>query len=132
MTSTIDELFDFFYADDKQRRILENNHGLRMADKDQISKPVRKCVEAMVPLSSAEGLCLRRSQHPQLQLEPPTCFFSGNTAVSEYPSGYVSASSSTLTDQSQYSVRSMSLFEANFEESEIDAVMKSRTQKILS
>ena len=26
---TIDEIFDVFYADDKQRRILEKQHGLK-------------------------------------------------------------------------------------------------------
>ena len=42
--STIDEIFDVFCADDKQRRILEKQHGLKMTDddyafyKDQTSK----------------------------------------------------------------------------------------------
>ena len=44
--STIDEIFDVFCADDKQRRILEKQHGLKMTDddyafyKDQTSKRV--------------------------------------------------------------------------------------------
>ena len=44
--STIDEIFNVFYADDKQRRILEKQHGLKMTDddyafyKDQTSKNV--------------------------------------------------------------------------------------------
>ena len=44
--STIDEIFDAFCADDKQRRILEKQHGLKMTDdnyafyKDQTSKRV--------------------------------------------------------------------------------------------
>ena len=32
--STIDEIFDVFCADDKQRRILEKQHGLKMTDDD--------------------------------------------------------------------------------------------------
>ena len=32
--STIDEIFDVFSADDKQRRILEKQHGLKMTDDD--------------------------------------------------------------------------------------------------
>ena len=42
--STIDEIFDVFCADDKQRRISEKQHGLKMTDddyafyKDQTSK----------------------------------------------------------------------------------------------
>ena len=32
--STIDEIFDVFCADDKQRRILEKQHGLKMTDYD--------------------------------------------------------------------------------------------------
>ena len=52
--STIDEIFDVFCADDKQRRILEKQHGLKMTDddyafyKDQTSKRVGKCVDAVV------------------------------------------------------------------------------------
>ena len=53
--STIDEIFDVFCADDKQRRILEKQHSLKMTDddyafyKDQTSKRVGKCVDAVVP-----------------------------------------------------------------------------------
>ena len=66
--STLDGLFDVFCADDKQRRILESKHGLGMADedygfyKDQTSKRVGKCVDAVVPLSAAAGLFLKRSR----------------------------------------------------------------------
>ena len=65
--STIDEIFDVFCADDKQRRILEKQHGLKMTDddyafyKDQTSKRVGKCVDAVVPSTSADIQFLRRS-----------------------------------------------------------------------
>ena len=58
--STIDEIFDVFCADDKQRRILKKQHGLKMTDddyafyKDQTSKRVGKCVDAVVPSTSAD------------------------------------------------------------------------------
>ena len=66
--STIDEIFDVFCADDKQRRILEKQHGLKMTDddyafyKDQTSKRVGKCVDAVVPSTSADIQFLRRSR----------------------------------------------------------------------
>ena len=52
--STIDKIFDVFCADDKQHRILEKQHGLKMTDdgyafyKDQTSKRVGKCVNAVL------------------------------------------------------------------------------------
>ena len=76
--STIDEIFDVFCADDKQRRILEKQHGLKMTDddyafyKDQTSKRVGKCVDAMVPSTSADIQFLRRSRPLQPHPEPPT------------------------------------------------------------
>ena len=66
--STIDEIFDVFCADDKQRRILEKQHGLKMIDddyafyKDQTNKRVGKCVDAVVPSTSADIQFLRRSR----------------------------------------------------------------------
>ena len=77
--STIDEIFDVFCADDKQRRILEKQHGLKMTDddyafyKDQTSKRVGKCVDAVVPSTSADIQFLRRSRPLQPHPEPPTC-----------------------------------------------------------
>ena len=61
---TIDELFDIFCIDDQQQKVLENQHGLRMAKIDcafhqnQASERVGKCVDA-VPLSSADKMFLR-------------------------------------------------------------------------
>ena len=108
--STIDELFDVFCSDDKQRRILEKEHGLKMTDedfafyKDQASKRVGKCVDAVVPLTSSDRQFLRRSRLLQSHPEPPTC--SSATSTSESALGYLSESSSTNTDQSQSSATS--------------------------
>ena len=87
--STIDEIFDVFCADDKQRRILEKQHGLKMTDddyafyKDQTSKRVGKCVDAVVPSTSADIQFLRRSRPLQPHPEPPTC--SSITSVTSVP-----------------------------------------------
>ena len=61
--STIDEIFDVFCADDKQRRILEKQHGLKMTDddyafyKDQTSKRVGKCVDQSINQSINLFIC---------------------------------------------------------------------------
>ena len=111
--STIDEIFDVFCADDKQRRILEKQHGLKMTDddyafyKDQTSKRVGKCVDAVVPSTSADIQFLRRSRPLQPHPEPPTC--SSVTSVTSVPESaldYLSDSSSTNTDQTQSSAAS--------------------------
>ena len=108
--STIDELFDVFCSDDKQRRILEKEHGLKMTDedfafyKDQASRRVEKCVDAVVPLTSSDRQFLRRSRLLQSHPEPPTC--SSATSTYESALGYLSESSSTNTDQSQSSATS--------------------------
>ena len=111
--STIDEIFDVFCADDKQRRILEKQHGLKMTDddyafyKDQTSKRVGKCVNAVVPSTSANIQFLRRSRPLQPHPEPPTC--SSVTSVTSVPESaldYLSDSSSTNTDQTQFSAAS--------------------------
>ena len=108
--STIDELFDVFCSDDKQRRILEKQHSLKMTDedfafyKDQTSIWVRKRVDAVVPLTSSERQFLRRSQLLQSHPEPPTC--SSATSTFESALDFLSESSSTNTDQSQSSATS--------------------------
>ena len=111
--STIDEIFDVFCADDKQRRILEKQHGLKMTDddyafyKDQTSKRVGKCVDAVVPSTSADIQFLRCSRPLQPHPEPPTC--SSVTSVTSVPESaldYLSDSSSTNTDQTQSSAAS--------------------------
>ena len=111
--STIDEIFDVFCADDKQRRILEKQHGLKMTDddyafyKDQTSKRVGKCVDAVVPSTSADIQFLRRSRPLQPHPEPPTC--SSVTSVTSVPESaldYLSDSSSTNADQTQSSAGS--------------------------
>ena len=108
--STIDELFDVFCSDDKQRRILEKEHGLKMTDedfafyKDQASRRVGKCVDAVVPLTSSDRQFLRRSRLLQSHPESPTCFSA--TSTSDSALGYLSESSSTNTDQSQSSATS--------------------------
>ena len=108
--STIDELFDVFCSDDKQRRILEKEYGLKMTDedfafyKDQTSRRVGKCVDAVVPLTSSNRQFLRRSRLLQSHPEPLTC--SSATSTSESALGYLSESSSTNTDQSQSSATS--------------------------
>ena len=111
--STIDEIFDVFCADDKQRRILEKQHGLKMTDddyafyKDQTSKRVGKCVDAVVPSTSADIQFLRRSRPLQPHPEPPTC--SSVTSVTSVPESaldYLSDPSSTNTDQTQSSAAS--------------------------
>ena len=105
--STIDELFDVFCYDDKQRRILEKEHGLKMTDedfafcKDQTSRQVGNCVDAVVPLTSSDRQFLRWSRLLQSHPEPPTC--SSATSTSESALGYLSESSSTNTDQLQSS-----------------------------
>ena len=106
--STIDEFFDVF--SDKQRRILEKEHGLKMTDedfafyKDQASRRVGKCVDAVVPPTSTDRQFLRRSRLLQSHPEPPTC--SSATSRSKSALGYLSESSSTNTDQSQSSATS--------------------------
>ena len=103
----------FFCADDKQRRILEKQHGLKMTNgdyafyKDQTSKRVGKCVDAVVPSTSADIQFLRRSRPLQPHPEPPTC--SSVTSVTSVPESaldYLSDSSSTNTDQTQSSAAS--------------------------
>ena len=103
----------FFCADDKQRRILEKQHGLKMTDddyafyKDQTSKRVGKCVDAVVPSTSADIQFLRRSRPLQPHPEPPTC--SSVTSVTSVPESALdclSDSSSTNTDQTQSSAAS--------------------------
>ena len=102
--SIIDELFDVLCSDDKQRRILEKEHGLKMTDedfafyKDQTSRRVGKCVGAVVFLPSSDRQFLRRSRLLQSHPEPPTC--SSATSTSASALGYLSESSSTTTDQS--------------------------------
>ena len=62
---------------DKQRRILEKQRGLKMTDddyafyKDQTSKRVGKCVDAVVPSTSADIQFLRRSRPLQPHPESP-------------------------------------------------------------
>ena len=108
--STIDEIFDVFCADDKQRTILEKQHGLKMTNddyafyKDQTSNRVGKRVGAVVPLTSADIQFLRRSRPLQLHLKSPTCSYV--TSVPESALNYLSDSSSTDTDQTQPSAAS--------------------------
>ena len=105
--STIDELFAVFCSDDKQRRILEKEHGLKMKDEDfafyknQTSRRIGKSVNAVVPLTSSDRQFLRCSRLVQSHPERPTC--SSATSTSESALGYLSESSSTNTDQSQSS-----------------------------
>ena len=107
------EIFDVFCADNKQRRILEKQHGLKMTDddyafyKDQTSKRVGKCVDAVAPSTSADMQFLRCSRPLQPHPEPPTC--SSVTSVTSVPESaldYLSDSSSTNTDQTQSSAAS--------------------------
>ena len=84
---------------------MEKQHGLKMTDddyafyKDQTSKRVEKCVDAVVPSTSADIQFLRRSRPLQPHPEPPTC--SSVTSVPESALDYLSDSSSTNTDQKQ-------------------------------
>ena len=98
--STIDKIFDVFCADDKQRRILEKQHGLKMTDddyafyKDQTSKRVGKCVDAVVPSTSTDIQFLRRSRPLQPHPEPPTCF--SVTSVTSVPESALSAATCNI------------------------------------
>ena len=92
---------------------LEKQHGSKMTDddyafyKDQTSKRVGKCVDAVVPSTSADIQFLTRSRPLQPHPEPPTC--SSVTSVTLGPESaldYLSDSSSTNTDQTQSSAAS--------------------------
>ena len=92
---------------------MEKQHGLKMTDgdyafyKDQTSKRVGKCVDAVVPSTSADIQFLKRSRPLQPHPEPPTC--SSVTSVTSVPESaldYLSDSSSTNTDQTQSSAAS--------------------------
>ena len=75
--------------------------------KDQTSKRVGKCVDAVVPSTSADIQFLRHSRPLQPRPEPPTC--SSVTSVTSVPESaldYLSDSSSTNTDQTQSSAAS--------------------------
>ena len=63
-----------------------------------------KCVDAVVPSTSADIQFLRRSRPLQPHPEPPTC--SSVTSVPESALDYLSDSSSTNTDQTQSSAAS--------------------------
>ena len=105
---TIDSLFDVFCVDDQQRKNLEKQHGLRMAEadyafyQDQKSERVGKCMDTVVPLSSSDKMFLRR--HPQST--EPTCSSTETAAPSTSACGYVSDCSSVQTEHSQSSTTS--------------------------
>ena len=71
--------------------------------KDQTRQRVGKCVDAVIPLSSADRQIFRRLQRSQPQPKAPTCSSSGISAISESASSYESDSSSTPTDKLQSS-----------------------------
>ena len=105
---TIDSLFDVFCVDDQQRKNLEKQHGLRMAEadyafyQDQKSERVGKCKDTVVPLSSSDKMFLRR--HPQST--EPTCSSTETAAPSTSACGYVSDCSSVQTEHLQSSTTS--------------------------
>ena len=72
--------------------------------KIKTSKRVGKCVDAVVPSTSADIQFLRLSRPLQPHPEPPTC--SSATSVPESALDYLSDSSSTNTDQTQSSADS--------------------------
>ena len=105
---TINDLFDVFCVDDQQRKNLEKQHGLRMAEadfafyQDQKSEQVGKCVDTVVPLSSFDKMFLRRHSQPT----GPTCSSIETPAPAIPASGYASDCSSVQTEQSQSSTTS--------------------------
>ena len=52
-----------------------------------------QCVDAVIPLYSADGQIFRRLQHSQPQTEAPTCSSSEISAISDSASSYGSDSS---------------------------------------
>ena len=104
---TIDDLFDVFCVDDQQRKNLEKQLGLRMAEadfafyQDQKSERVGKCVDTVVPLTS-DKMFLRRHSLPT----GPTCSSTETPAPAISASGYASDCSSVQTEQLQSSTTS--------------------------
>ena len=98
----------FFCVDDQQKKNLEKQHGLRMAEadfalyQDQKSKRVGKCVDTVVPLSSSDKMFLRRHSQPTRS----TCSSIESPAPAISASGYASDCSSVQTEQSQSSTTS--------------------------